>query len=271
MLDTLLEKDRRLRISHRAIADRATPADRDLIAAVDGYIDDFCRLRGLSAEAFLQAHAGFVARYVNDMKRFRETGRYPLDLEPQLPPPPRAAYDAALLLSVLVSDHRFAIFRELLDVPGPLGDTAVVGAGPGLELRLLAGRAASMDVFDLTIDEATVLCHPHARFHRTYFTAASGRYDTILAIELLEHVRDPYALLGECFEALRDRGRVVATTATNIPQFDHEYNFTDEAEFEARARAIGFGVEHRRALVHDATFLNIGARNDFYVLRKPTA
>jgi SAM-dependent methyltransferase len=269
MIDALMQMDRRLRISHNAIARQASAADRDLIGLVDGYIDDFCRHRGLPVESFLRSYTDFVSRYVGDMKRFKSTGRYPLEFPDQPPPPPRTAYDAALLLSVLVSTHRFAIFRELAEVAPPLGRTAIIGAGPGLELRLLAGRAAPIDVFDLTIDEPMRREHNHARFHQHAFTAAAGRFDTILAIELLEHVREPYALLQECHGALQPGGRVVATTATNIPQFDHEFNFVDHDIFEARVGEIGFVVEHRRAIVHDATFLDIGALNTFYVLGQP--
>jgi SAM-dependent methyltransferase len=271
MIDAVLKQDRRLRISHHEILKRASPAGRDLIGLIDRYLDDYCRLRGLSAEAFLREYTAFIARYTDDMKRFKETGRYPLELPDRPPPPSRPAYDAALLLSVLVSAHRFRIFEALLEVTPPLGRTVIIGAGPGLELHLLAGRAAAIDVFDLTIEETMVRQHPGVRFHQEAFSGAGRRYDTVLAIELLEHVREPYLLLGECYHALETGGRLVATTATNIPQFDHEFNFVDDGDFEGRAREIGFTVARREAIVHDATFLDIGARNTFYVLARPDA
>jgi SAM-dependent methyltransferase len=113
--------------------------------------------------------------------------------------------------------------------------------------------------------------HAGARFHRKAFERGAGRFDTVLAIELLEHVPEPYRLLEDCHDALEHGGRVVATTATNIPQFDHVFNFTSDDDFEDRTRRLGFEIDRKLSLVHAATFLDIGARNTFYVLRKPSA
>jgi SAM-dependent methyltransferase len=269
MIEGIIRQDRRLRISHAEILKQASAPDRALVERIDQYIDVFCGLRGLSEQVFLREYQAFIARYTDDMKRFKETGRYPLeDPEADVPAPDRVAYDAALLLSVLVSGHRFQIFKALDQLSFPLGRTAIIGAGPGLELHLLSGRAGAIDVYDLTIDQAMARHHATARFHRAAFERGAGRFDTILAIELLEHVHEPYRLLEDCHDALEPGGRVVATTATNIPQFDHVFNFTSDDEFEARASRIGFEIESKEPVIHAATFLDIGARNTFYVLRK---
>jgi len=269
MIEAIGRQDRRLRISHAEILKHASAADRSLAERIDRYIDIFCRLHGLSEQTFLREYHGFIARYTDDMKRFKETGRYPLEYDgAPAPAPDRVAYDAALLLSVLVSGHRFQIFKALDELEFSLGRTAIIGAGPGLELHLLSGRAREIDVYDLTIDEVMARHHAGARFHRKAFERDTGHFDTVLAIELLEHVPEPYRLLEDCHAALEPEGRVVATTATNIPQFDHVFNFTSDDAFEDRARRIGFDIERKHSLVHAATFLDIGARNTFYVLRR---
>ena len=269
MIEAIVRQDRRLRISHAELLKQASAPDRALVERIDRYIDIFCGLRGLTEQVFLREYNAFIARYTEDMKRFKETGRYPLeDPEFAAAAPDRVAYDAALLLSVLVSGHRFQIFKALDQLSFPLGRTAIIGAGPGLELHLLSGRASAIDVYDLTIDEAMARHHATARFHRAAFERGAGRFDTILAIELLEHVQEPYRLLEDCHDALESGGRVVVTTATNIPQFDHVFNFISDDDFEAHARGIGFEIEHKQPVIHAATFLDIGARNTFYLLRK---
>lgn len=88
------------------------------------------------------------------------------------------------------------------------------------------------------------------------------------AIELLEHLDEPYAFMTDCCESLVPGGRLVVTTATNVPQFDHRVNFTSDEEFEERAVALGLRLEHKRVVPHAYPRTDIGARNVFYVFRK---
>jgi SAM-dependent methyltransferase len=45
---------------------------------------------------------------------------------------------------------------------------------------------------------------------------ASGAFDLVLAFDLLEHVQDPRAMLGEACRVLSPEGRVVATTPNRL-------------------------------------------------------
>ncbi len=58
--------------------------------------------------------------------------------------------------------------------------------------------------------------------------AAKKKYDTIFAIELLEHLENPYEIMESFGRSLKKDGRLIITTARNVPQFDHLFNFTDE-------------------------------------------
>jgi hypothetical protein len=61
-------------------------------------------------------------------------------------------------------------------------------------------------------------------------------------------------------------GQSRATTATNIPQFDHVFNLSVTTTSKL---GCGIGsIEHKQPVIHAATFLDIGARNTFYPLRK---
>ena len=86
--------------------------------------------------------------------------------------------------------------------------------------------------------------------------------------ELLEHLDQPYAFLADCRESLSPGGQLVVTTAANVPQFDHKYNFVPDDEFERRAALLGLAVEHQRVIPHAYPRTDISARNVFYVLKK---
>ena len=90
-------------------------------------------------------------------------------------------------------------------------------------------------------------------------------HDAVYAIELLEHLDDPYAFLKDCRDSLAPGGRAIVTTATNVPQFDHRYNFVSDEEFERRAADLGLRLEHKRVIPHDYARTQIVARNAFYV------
>jgi 2-polyprenyl-3-methyl-5-hydroxy-6-metoxy-1,4-benzoquinol methylase len=55
--------------------------------------------------------------------------------------------------------------------------------------------------------------------------AGEIKYDAILLIEVLEHLAKPQSLVSQAAKSLTEYGRMFLTTAIDIPQFDHLYNF----------------------------------------------
>jgi 2-polyprenyl-3-methyl-5-hydroxy-6-metoxy-1,4-benzoquinol methylase len=131
-----------------------------------------------------------------------------------------------------------------------------IGCGPGIEIELVKGKTQSLTAYDLDIDPFLSHAHPSVDFCNTFFDGSGdARYDTIYLIEILEHLSDPLALLESCKKVLAPNGRLHLTTATNLPQFDHRYNF--EPSHETRFKE---DIEHAYMTT------DIEARNRYYVL-----
>ena len=112
---------------------------------------------------------------------------------------------------------------------------------------------------------------PAKRFPNGTFTRSGiiPQVGSVYAIELLEHLSEPYAFVADCYaNPLTPGGRFVTTTATNVPQFDHRYNFVSDEEFEQRVCGLGFEMELKRSIPHECDQTEIAARNVFYVFRK---
>jgi len=90
----------------------------------------------------------------------------------------------------------------------------------------------------------------------------------VLAIELLEHVEHHEKILQKALHRLTPGGQLICTTATNMPQFDHRYNFVDLDAFKDSAQAIGFAVREHRTFHEPHAFHRIDSRNYWFVLEK---
>ena len=90
-----------------------------------------------------------------------------------------------------------------------------------------------------------------------------------LLIEILEHLEDPDTLLADTAKALRPGGQLYLTTATNIPQFDHLYNYPeDHTGFERQLSNLGLKIDAVEILAHRYMDIEIGAKNHVYALTK---
>jgi len=111
----------------------------------------------------------------------------------------------------------------------PLIDTTVldVGCGAGLLSEALAARGARVTAIDLAPELIEV-----AKLHllesghvveyllspvEALVPARSGRFDTVVCMELLEHVPDPQAIIAACARALRPGGQLFVSTLNRTP------------------------------------------------------
>ena len=67
---------------------------------------------------------------------------------------------------------------------------------------------------------------------------------------------------------MKKNSRLVCTTAKNIPQFDHLYNFTSSADFEKKVKKIGFKIFYSNKIDHLYDLQKINSNNIFYILKK---
>lgn len=151
-------------------------------------------------------------------------------------------YGLALLLSIILTNHRFEIMARLSDFlrglarRGGAGRLAAIGAGTGYELLLAARNLPAWRMEAYELNEAI---RKRAEELWSFFGAGPvesverrfpldnpdrafvGRYDAIIMCELCEHLRDPLAALANVRKYLKQDGRAFVTMAINIAQEDH--------------------------------------------------
>jgi SAM-dependent methyltransferase len=264
--DELLKSDRKLELDYEhASADAPEIAKRVRVVA-SAFLEDYAVFNGMSKEAVLASYAKTIRRYATDIRAFVASGKYPLQVNANQEPLSRTDYDLFLILTIIVTRHRCAIMEEISRI-ATAGKSLVIGVGSGVELGFIQA-AMGGDAYDLYINPFARTAFPKWRFHEELYRPAGDKYDAIYAIELLEHLDQPYTFLSECAASLSPGGRLVVTTATNVPQFDHRFNFTSDDEFRRRISELGLELESKRVIPHAYPRTEIAARNDFYVLTK---
>lgn len=115
-------------------------------------------------------------------------------------------------------EHK-ANFNGYDTLPNDLGHILEIGCGPFTQMRTIcmAGhRAKSITLLDPLLD--TYLKHPNCTYKNTIATFLSMRaeelddalrFDTVICINVLEHVQDAAAVLNKLFNALNPDGWLV--------------------------------------------------------------
>jgi 2-polyprenyl-3-methyl-5-hydroxy-6-metoxy-1,4-benzoquinol methylase len=145
----------------------------------------------------------------------------------------------------------------------------IVGAGSGLELLLLRDKFRNVDAYDISISDFCKYKFSDLNlFEKKYDSGCEKKYDAIYAIELLEHLENPYEILSDFSQSLKKNGRLIVTTIKNVPQFDHLFNFSDENEFETKVKNLGFNVLHKQVIKHNYYLFRLDANKCFYVMSR---
>ena len=268
MITDLIENDAVLQFQNRNLTDVLDEHEIVIYNEIDRYLDAYADYYKLKCANVLEKHKSFVEKYSKDLAAFEKTGRYPHELNTDNVEFDRTTYDIALILSCLLVLHRFRIMQEVSDFDKTGSETLFVGVGSGLEIALLENTVREYDAYDLNLSDFARSYHSKGNFFESLYTYSGKQYDSILCIELLEHVSDPYGLLAELYKSLNKDGYLLTTTAKDIPQFDHIYNFESEHAFEEKIRNIGFSIDSKAVLEHQNLFSKVNSNNVFYCLRK---
>ena len=244
--------------------------DSDLYKKTADYLDLYVIENNLSIEENITAYETYVSTFNKHCKAFIRTGEYPLHLGTETPDISREGYDLVLILSVLLTAHRFRIMEIIYNSGRSEGTRLFVGAGPGLELYLSESLDQNNYVYDVSLNEGLKKIFPKVKFFTDYFnTQYTDYFDSIFLIEILEHLEDPFELLANAHLALKESGVVYLTTATDIPQFDHLYNFTeDHTNFDLKVAEMGFEIELKEKVPHEYLLMKVNPSNHFYILKK---
>ena len=244
--------------------------DSDLYKNAAAYLDLYVNENNISFKEVISAYEEYVSTFNKHCKTFIKTGEYPLHIGTEIPDISREAYDLVLILSVLLTAHRFRIMEIIFNAGRAEGTRLFVGAGPGLELYLSENLDQENYVYDVSLNEELKEIFPKVKFFTDYFsTQYTDYFDSIFLIEILEHLDDPYELLRNALLALKEEGLVYLTTATDIPQFDHLYNFPeDHTEFDLKIADMGFEIMLKEKISHEYLLMNVSPSNHFYILKK---
>lgn len=226
---------------------------------------------GLSDSDAAGIHMNFLTEYNRHLNEFSKTGLYPYQ-QNYLVQKERVAYDIPLLCSSFLSKQRYTIFETLhRHLSTQTGKSILIaGVGPGIELALLNHSANRVMAFDLEVSSFVSNRFPLAIFYQGLFEYVPHRfYDIILLIEILEHLENPFALLSDAIRSLAPGGLVHFTTAVNLPQFDHLYNFRlNDEKLESLVEAHQCSIIYRAEIPHHYK-VKVDGCNEYYIVQKP--
>ncbi|MHC4952285.1 MAG: class I SAM-dependent methyltransferase [Planctomycetota bacterium] len=194
---------------------------------------------------------------------FDKSGRYPAQRYADIPAYDRDAYDLGLLLSSILTVHRFEILERLLaflrmPCDGPSSILAV-GYGTGYELRWVRELLPDweLDAFETEPraqeNARRLLRHfgfstdglRNAEFPLTNDTGLDqyeSRYGKAVLCELLEHLEDPAHALRNLCRVLHPQGRGFVTMAINLAQEDHVHLYRGPDDARRQIREAGLRV-----------------------------
>ncbi len=267
MLNQLLSESRLLTILYENLAPEISKST--LYNKVAVYLENYMATNRIVAEDAISIYTDYITSYNKHCKQFLKTGKYPFENNEKSIEISREHYDVVLLLSVLFTPHRFRIMQNL-ERMNSTGKALYIGLGPGLELKLTKDNYSEIHAYELSANQFLYQEFPDVLIREEYYTGQYNNYfDSIYMIELLEHLDDPYFLLNTCCNSLRTGGKIFLTTATDIPQFDHFYNFPkDHTLFENKLMQLGMKVLFKEEIEHNYLTMNFSPSNHFYVIEK---
>lgn len=265
--NTLIEESRFLNVLYDNLPNEMKKDDFYKYIAL--YLEKYAQFNSINPEQAIHIYTQFITIYNKHCKEFNKNGKYPFENGSISNDFTREEYDIVLLLSVLFAPHRYRIM-ELLHQKNRTDKALFIGLGPGLELSLTKENLKEIHTYDLSVNQFIFSEFPNVQIHIELYTGQNPNYfDAIYLIELLEHLEDPFSLLEICHQSLKKDGKIFLTTATDIPQFDHLYNFPkDHTQFEERVKAIGFSILYKEMIPHNYLTMEIKPCNHFYTLVK---
>jgi hypothetical protein len=264
--DGLIKASRKLELDYEGATTDASMSAALVRSITANFLENYTAFNHISQQAAVASYMETIRRYVRDIQAFIATGKYPLEIDPKQWELGRIDYDLFLILTIMVTRHRCAIMEEIMKT-SVTGRPLVIGVGSGVELSFIHAPDGG-DAYDLYVNPFARQTFPRWDFREEWFSPSARRYGAIYAIELLEHLAEPYAFVEDCHKSLAPAGLLVTTTASDVPQFDHRYNFVSDEEFERRVCRLGFELELKRLIPHEYAHTDIRARNAFYVFRR---
>ena len=234
------------------------------------YINRYVRQKKLDERVLEKQYRHFLQRYAEDVGHFKKSGKYPAISGVIGAEISADCYNIALLLSTIMSQHRYDIMHEIDKAAEVSSKALIVGCGIGLELMLISGRYKQLDAYDLSLDKFCENSNSKVRFFEKEFVESkTKKYDDIYIIELLEHLHNPYVLLASAAGSLGLNGRIITTLAVDMPQFDHVFNFNDVESFNRNVKELGLSIVYSKDVHHTGKMNGLpSSKNIFLILER---
>lgn len=232
------------------------------------YINEYIKYEKLNCSDLFSTYENFLRQYSKDTKSFIKNNTYPFFQKGYSFNMSRKQYDVVLLLSTILTQHRYDIMVEIQKQLSLKSSALVIGSGVGIELEIIKNSYQHIDAYDVHIDQFCIEKHKSVNFHEEEFTGKQNKkYDDIYIIELLEHISNPFDLIKKAKESITENGRIIITLAVNIPQFDHIYNFNNYTFFIKKIEEMNMNIEYSRDIRHKHLVSNVKASNIFVVIK----
>ncbi len=100
------------------------------------------------------------------------------------------------------------------------------GCGQGAFSQRLADAGMIVDSCDIDTDQIKAIVNRKIKLdlNKEIKYSIHGKYDVVIALEIIEHLQNPWKYIGDCLELLKDDGVIVLSTP-NIASFPSRLRF----------------------------------------------
>ncbi len=234
------------------------------------YISKYIQYKDMSAADLKINYENFLKQYSKDTKYFLRNNVYPAITDNYIYNIGREEYDIFLLLSTVLTQHRYDIMCEINQCAIKSESALIIGSGIGLEIEVIKKNYKDIDAYDIEIDDFCRNSHPQINFYEIEFEDNKNKYyNDIYIIELLEHVFNPYKLIKDVAKVLvNNDSRIILTLAVNIPQFDHIVNFDDIDLFLYNIDKLDLYVEYKKEIKHRYLMNGLSESSNVFMIIK---
>jgi 2-polyprenyl-3-methyl-5-hydroxy-6-metoxy-1,4-benzoquinol methylase len=262
ILDAVLERWP----EHESALERGLPENAEVAETTELVSQLLSAFVGNDLDRFVHGYRWMCEMVLEEEFEFRRTGAYrysrfadALEKVYSAPEVMGPYMDGLLLSQVLWSNHQTVLdfYRRCFVPQVARGRHLEVGPGHGLLLWMaLQGRPAAATAWDVSRTSLERALHTIEQLGRPaevaialveqdlYGSDATGRFDSVVISEVLEHVERPLEALQRLRERMPVGGCIFVNAPVNSPALDHIFLFRTPEELATIVEQAGFQVTH---------------------------